>query len=178
MQPLANATVRRVSVGGMAKADLLTLLDVVGVKLNAMAERLFADVRFDTSPQRSLLRTCEISPGDLGFDHGATMDAIRTRASEYGLVPCPLELGPHMRLQYLDQPEGRTHTDEVRNQAPRGAVTVVSAPVSNDESYPCGFYLRKLDGVLWLRGYQSWAGHLWSVDDRLVFVDARVEPRA
>jgi hypothetical protein len=32
-----------------------------------------------------------------------------------------------------------------------------------------GFYLRRIQGVLWLRGYRSALEHIWSADDRFVF---------
>lgn len=169
--PLAHITLRSVAVGGAMKPELLSLLEAAGVKLNAMAMRLFDDARFDTAPSKAILRTCEISLNSLGFSSGATIDAIHARAAEHGLVPGPLELGPHMRLQLLDQPEGRIDNAEARHQAPNGSVTVASIPVSDDEDFPCGFYLRRIEGALWLRGYQSWSGHLWNPEDRFVFVE-------
>jgi hypothetical protein len=30
--------------------------------------------------------------------------------------------------------------------------------------------LRRIEGDLWLRGYQSWPGHHWSPQDVFVFV--------
>jgi hypothetical protein len=32
-----------------------------------------------------------------------------------------------------------------------------------------GFYLRRIRGVLWLRGYRSPAEHVWEAADRFVF---------
>lgn len=169
--PLASCTRRNVTIGGTTKPELLRLLEAAGVKLNAHAMRLFDDARFDTASSRAVLRTCETSVAHLGFSRGATIDAILARAAEDGLVPGPCELGPHLRLQFLDQPEGRIHNDEARHQAPTGSVTVASIPVSCDEDFPCGFYLRRIEGVLWLRGYQSWSGHVWNPEDRFLFVE-------
>jgi hypothetical protein len=45
----------------------------------------------------------------------------------------------------------------------------VSAALVEDDEFPKGFYLRRIDGVLWLRGYRSGPAHVWSPDDRLVF---------
>lgn len=172
-----HPTPSSVTIGGMTKHELLALLEAAGVKLNAMARRLFDDGRFVTSTQPSVLRTCEISVEGLGFAAGATIAQILARAAELGMLPGPLELGPHLRLQYLDQPEERNDLAEVRGSAPTDAVTVASIPISDDEDFPCGFYLRRIDGVLWLRGYQSWAGHLWNVKDRFVFVVPASRPK-
>jgi hypothetical protein len=50
----------------------------------------------------------------------------------------------------------------------------VSAPLAADDDIPKGFCLRRIDGVLWLRGYRSGPEHIWSPDDRLIFIDAPV----
>ena len=50
-----------------------------------------------------------------------------------------------------------------------GAVVVASPPLDERDETPKGFYLRRIHGVLWLRGYWSWAGHVWSPQDVLVF---------
>jgi len=43
---------------------------------------------------------------DLGFQISATETEIKKRGKEYGLIPCPAEVGPQLGLQYLDQPMG------------------------------------------------------------------------
>ena len=70
--------------------------------MNVSAERLFADDRLTTSKTCYKLKTVELTLRDLGFSEGATAAQISERASELGLELCPLELGPHLRLQYLD----------------------------------------------------------------------------
>ena len=52
----------------------------------------------------------------------------------------PLEVAPHLRLQYTDQPNGPY-------------LTVASQKLRSDETFPNGLYLRSLDDGLWLRGY-------------------------
>lgn len=49
----------------------------------------------------------ELTVRDLGFLHGAITATIYTKAAALGLCLCPLELGPHFRLHYRDQPDGR-----------------------------------------------------------------------
>lgn len=164
-------TVRPISIGGRSKTELLELLAASGVQLNSLATNLFEDGRFTTSPVSIVVRTVEASVGDLGLTDGGTFAEILAHASERCLLPCPLELGPHLRLQYTDQPEGSAGKPQTRNQAPYGSLTVASMPVSVDESVPCGFYLRRIEGVLWLRGYQSWPGHHWNPGDRFIFVE-------
>jgi len=51
-----------------------------------------------------------VSVEELGFLNGAIYGDILVKAKELGLELCPLEVGPHLYLQYRDQPEG----DELR----------------------------------------------------------------
>jgi hypothetical protein len=111
----------------------------------------------------------ETSVSALGFPDGATFAPIVERAAAQGLSLCPLELGPHLRLQRVDQEEGFVGQPASRHRAPPGSLTLASAPLADDEETPKGFYLRRIEGVLWLRGYRSWPGHHWSPEDMLVF---------
>jgi hypothetical protein len=158
-----------VVVGGTSKPQLLAQLAEAGVQLNEAAQRLFASEEFVTSTARQTVTTVELAVRQLGFPHGATLREMRGKAITIGLCPPPLELGPHLRLQFLDQPEGHWGHGVTRHQAPPGSITIVSTPLSADDTFPKGFYLRRVQGVLWLRGYQCSAEHLWNPDDRLVF---------
>ena len=80
-----------------------------------------------------------------------------------------MELGPYLRLQYLDQPEGFFGQPLTRHRAPPGSVTIASESPVEDDDFPKGFYLHCIKGVLWLRGYRSDAQHVWDPDDHLVF---------
>jgi len=161
---------RRVRIGGATKTELLSRLNNAHVQLNSSARALFADERFTTSAVASVVETVEISVRSLGFADGATLGQIVEQAAGAKLSPCPLELGPHLRLQYTDQPEGSAGQPSTEHRAPPGAITVASLPLDEDDDTPKGFYLRRVDGVLWLRGYRSWSGHIWSPDDAFVFL--------
>ncbi len=160
---------RQVHVGGLEKRELLERLVASGVRTNALADELFADDRFTTSPVRTLLDVEQVRVSDLGLPSGGTIDQIVGRAAERGLALCPLELGPHLRLVLTDQPESPTGLER-RNRAPDGSITIASAALSADESVPKGFYLLHAGGERWLRGYRSWSGHPWSAEDAFVFV--------
>jgi hypothetical protein len=47
-----------------------------------------------------------------------------------------------------------------------------SVPPPDTLDQPWGFYLRRVDGVPWLRGYRCWSGHVWAPEDVLVFTQA------
>jgi hypothetical protein len=162
--------------GGVDKAQLLMRLEAAGVVLNEAARRLFADPRFTTSPAASSADVVETSVAALGFPEGAAFEPIVERAAAQGLFLCPLELGPHLRLQWLDQAEGFVGQPASRHRAPPGSLTVASAPLADDDETPKGFYLRRIEGVPWLRGYLSWPGHCWSAQDMLLFTRRPYSP--
>jgi hypothetical protein len=167
--PDCPTVARTVRVGGMSKHALLAELQRNGIQLNEYARNLFAHGGFTTSPVTSSIATVELSVVNLGHGRGATIARIHERAAELGLTLCPLELGPHLRLQYLDQPEGHLGHPPSKHRAPPGSITVASRPLTEDHETPKGFYLRRIDGVLWLRGYRSAPDDIWNPEDRLVF---------
>jgi hypothetical protein len=171
--PDGPSVTRRLRVGGTGKSELLSQLESAGVRLNEAARTLFADGRCTTSPDSSLIDIVELSVARLAFNSGATFTQIVEHATGLGLSLCPLELGPHFRLQYTDQPEGSLGQPPSQHRAPPGSITVASALLANDDDTPKGFYLRRIDGVLWLRGYRSRPRHFWSPDDVFAFSQLR-----
>ena len=167
--PNGHFASRAVSVGGQSKQELLAQLVAGGVELNEAAHILFSSDRFAPSDAHQSLVTVELTVRQLGFAQGATTAVLHDKAVALGLRLAPLELGPYLRLQYLDQPEGNDGFPATKHRAPPGALTVASAPLSEDAAFPKGFYLRRIQGVLWLRGYWCDAANVWDADDRLIF---------
>ena len=168
---LANAC-RSVRIGGLGRLELLTELQKSGIELNPAGLELFANDKFTTSEVNAILETVEITVDSLGFPQGTTINKICERAVQLGISLCPLELGPHLRLQYGDQPEGQLGHPPTQGRAPPGSLTIASPCISGDDDIPKGFYLRRIDGVLWLRGYRSGPEHIWSPEDHFVFVNS------
>jgi hypothetical protein len=164
---------RFVQIGGKSRSELRRELELRGVKLNHYGEQIFANPAFTTSAESYVLECVEASVADLGHPGGATMEAIVRSASELGLALCPLEVGPHLRLQYLDQPEGLLGHPPSKHRVPPGSLTVASPALSEDHDEPKGFYLRRINSELWLRGYRAGPEHVWSAEGRLVFCRLR-----
>ncbi len=152
--------------GGYTKDELLAQLQAASIMLNENARILFSSELFRTAASRESALIIEISVVDLGFPEGAPFPEILDRAEELGLSSCPMELGPYFRLHYLDQIE---HAETRRNTAPAGSITIMSQPLSDSNDFPKGFYLRKIEGTLWLRGYTCDMEHIWEPGDRLAF---------
>ena len=167
--------VRSVRIGGLSRLQLLAELQRNKIELNKAGLELFANDRFTPSEGSSTLETIEITVANLGFPQGTTIDRIYERAVQLGMSLCPLELGPHLRLQHRDQPEGHVGHPPSQHRAPPGSLTIASRHISEDDDVPKGFYLRRIDGVLWLRGYRSGPEHIWNQEDHFVFA---VSPNA
>lgn len=148
------------------------MLAQAGVWLNPLAEQLFSDTRFEVPARPRPFAVAAVQVGALGYARGATFEAIARSAARQGLQPCPLALAPWLRLQWPAQPEAPAGASTARHRAPPGAVTVASAPPPDAPDLPWGFYLRRVDGVPWLRGYRCWSGHVWAAEDVLVFQQA------
>ena len=167
--PNCPTIIRTVTVGGLTKSALAEELERASILMNESGERLFASDHFTTSETRYSVTTVELAVRNLGFPRGATITELDVRAAALGLGLCPLELGPHLRLQYRDQPEGAWGRPVRRHQAPSGSITIASEQLSDDDDFPKGFYLRRIEGVLWLRGYRSGPAHIWAPDDHFIF---------
>ena len=167
--PNCPTIIRTVTVGGLTKAELIQELQRNAISMNESAKTLCASDRLTTTATQYSVTTVELTVRDLGFPRGATIAEIYVRAEALRLGLCPIELGPHLRLQYLDQPEGASGKPVRQHQAPYGSITIASEKLTDDDDFPKGFYLRRIEGVLWLRGYRAGAEHVWEPDDHLIF---------
>ncbi|MDD4803666.1 MAG: hypothetical protein PHN69_00640 [Candidatus Pacebacteria bacterium] len=75
-----------------------------GFKLYGKAEEILQKVSFNK--ERKEYNLVSFSVKSLGFPNGATTKEIYDKAEEMGLELCPAEVGPLLRLNYLDQPNG------------------------------------------------------------------------
>jgi hypothetical protein len=156
-----------VRIGGTDKRTLRESLRTHGALLNRAAEVLFDDSRFmPLAEPRAVEVTC-LSGAALGFTESATYSQLVTRAAELGFGESPLELAAHLRLQFNCQLEVLSQPS--CNRAPAGSLTVASRPLDDSDETPKGFYLRRQDEALWLRGYWAPPSHLWDPGDVLVF---------
>ncbi|KJL41421.1 hypothetical protein RS82_02650 [Microbacterium trichothecenolyticum] len=156
-----------VAVGGLSRAELRRTLASRNILLNAHAETLLDAEVFDKrSPH--IIAVTERTVADLGRPHGAPLPDILELGRNLGLALCPAEAGPYLRLALNDQATSADATMST-GKAPDGSLTVASEPLSADDDYPKGFYLRVVDGRAWLRGYRCDDEHIWSPGDRFVF---------
>jgi len=153
---MAIKVFKKITTGGTPLKQLLQRLAEAGIQHNEYARVLFNDPHFTISEPHQV-DLFVVSVKELGLNDGGTSSEIFAAASRQGLALCPLELAAHFRLQYMDQPEGPY-------------LTVASAKTRDDEEYPNGFYLRRLNGTLWLRGYRATSDYIWEPASAFTFL--------
>lgn len=156
-----------VAIGALSRAELRTALSTRSIRLNVHAETMLDSQLFDDHHAR-IITVTERTVADLGRPRGASLTDIFELGQRQGLLLCPADTGPYLRLALTNQVAS---TDVVisAGKAPNGSLTVASEPLSDYDEYPKGFYLRVVDGHAWLRGYRCDDQHIWSPEDRFVF---------
>lgn len=151
------AVFKSILVGGISKEDLINKLVERGIKFNKYAHILFEHKSFVIVEKPERVNLVKIRVDELGINTSAVFAEIVARAEDLGLKLCPLSLGAFLRLEYLDQHEGPY-------------LTVASAKPENDETFPCGFYLRNNENSLWLRGYCASDDYEWPIESEFIFL--------
>ena len=140
------------------------LLEKNGILLNEYARLYLRHPDLQQGlPEQFQLVLC--TPAELGFSEGCTLEELMDRARNYGLSPCHPMASVFLRLHLMDQPESGNTILTGTHRSPDGAITVLSKPLCQDDTFPKGLYLRNVSGKLWLRGYVCDAGFLWSASD-------------
>lgn len=157
---------RTLRTGHLDRADLLLRLGEAKVALNAFAALLLAD----TVPVRAGVpvdvRVTVRTVAGLGLGRGGTLAQVHD-ALPPGLAPCPLDLGPYLRLAHAHQPDAPDSLLSA-GRSPTAALHVLGPPQSQDPTYPRGYYLRAVDGVPWLRGFRCDDDYVLPGDHALV----------
>jgi hypothetical protein len=112
---------------------------------------------------------CPITVGNLGFAEGATTAQIFKKACELGVELCALEFEPYLRLEFLDQPEGDSGTSLQQVRSSKRFHHNSTEILTENDDFPKGFYLRRINGELWLRGYIADDLHVWNPNDHFIF---------
>ena len=144
-------------IGGKNKKELEKELKENKVWISDYAKSMMDNSDFTTSKKLEQLNLARITVKSLGFPNGATTDEIYKKAEELGLELCPAEVGPQLRLQYLDQPNGEY-------------IFIGMKQISDSDGYPDVFGVSRYDGgLLRLFGYLARPGHGWDGRSGFVF---------
>jgi hypothetical protein len=157
-----------VYIGDYEKDQLRNKLINENIQMNKYANDLFDSELFTISIRNKELNIIELNVKELGFSKGATINEIINRANTFHFSSCPFEVGPYLRLSYKDQKE-EIETD--KNKAPRGSITIISNIINEDDDFPKGFYIRKINNLLWLRGYISPMDYIFDNESNIALLD-------
>src|SRR3989344_3397632 len=114
-----------IKIGGKTSRELIDELQGQKINVSPYAEAMLKSEKFTVSKKSENLTLVRLKVKDLGFRKEPTIDQIYERAKSLGLDLCPAEVGPHLRLQYQDQPLGewfyiamKQISDRVQARAP------------------------------------------------------------
>ena len=127
-----------------------------GFRIGDYVNDILGKTAFTVATEETELDLIVVSVAELGFKDGATHEQIFARAKEHGLDLCPTEVGPQLRLQYKDQPNGEQ-------------LVVAMEPITASDGDLLLFGVRRNDSDLWLYNYYDYPSRLWYADYRFVF---------
>ncbi|OGC67923.1 hypothetical protein A2450_01855 [candidate division WWE3 bacterium RIFOXYC2_FULL_40_11] len=139
-----------------AKA-LRTALEQAGISIGTWASDILDKVK--PAKAKKTVKLVVLSVGELGFpeDATATYTDICKAACAQGLDLCEAEVGPQLRLQYLDQPEGE-------------ALVVAMPPLVASDGDLLVSLVKRDGGEYRLNASYIFSGNRWSNSVRFVFV--------
>lgn len=150
--------IRRLSleIGGKSSKQLETELKAKSINISEYSRDMMRSKDFSTEKSSEQIELVRLKVRDLGFKNGATTEEIYRKAEELGLELCPAEVGPQLRLKYIDQPEGEW-------------LYVAMKQISDRDGSPHVFELERFGGDLWLGGDWAEPRSGWGPDDEFVF---------
>lgn len=96
---------KTVSLGGTAY-NICERLKGRSYDMESDTERFLCSPAFSVSSEKTMVRLVRVSLTELGLKKGSVeYKDLCMHAKELGLEPCPVEVGPQLRLQYHDQPK-------------------------------------------------------------------------
>jgi len=96
----------------------------------------------------------------IGESRNTTMEEVFAGAERLGLKKCPAWMGPKLRLDYKNQPDGEW-------------ILIGMEPFCNSGGYLRVFSVERNVSELWLNGYYGSPGSVWYAGHRWVFVRPR-----
>ena len=127
-----------------------------GFNISDWASDILGKPAFKAADEDTEVDLVKVTVAELGFKNGARHNQIYERAKELGLGLCPPEVGPQLRLQYQDQPNGEW-------------ILVAMEPIVDSDGYPYVFSVKHHDSGLWLSSRWGDPDDFWYPGHRWVF---------
>lgn len=145
----------------------LTALKKANCYVNDWAQDIIGKPAFTPVGRETEVELVTISVQELGFRSVATRRDIYARAvNKFGFNLCPAEVGPRLRLEYTDQPNGEW-------------LHIGMKPITDSDDDPRVFDMGlSPDGRRWLRTSDGKPGYVWRAGARWVFLRAGIFKRS
>ena len=153
---------KTITIGNISRDKFIPALKERNMNVSDWSADMMKQDAFTVVKQEEQIDLVVMSVRDLGFDRATRYDAICQRAKERGLELCPPEVGPQLRLQYLDQPLGEW-------------IVIAMEAIRDSGGDLRVFRVEHSDDGLWLYSYYGGPDDCWDPDDRFVF-RARKQP--
>lgn len=147
----------KLGTGLKSADDFRKAITASGMKIGDWANDILGKPEFTAISQETELGLVVVSVAELGFKKGATREQIYNRAKERGLELCPAEVGPQLRLQYVDQPLN-------------DRLVIGMEPIRHSDGFLYVFNVARHDAALWLHSDYDYPDYVWDSGTRFVFV--------
>ena len=127
-----------------------------GFNIGNWADDILGKPAFTAAAEATEVDLVKVTVAELGFKKGARRDQIYERAKELGLELCAPEVGPQLRLQYQDQPNGEW-------------LLIGMELITDSDGNLYVFDVKRYDSELWLYGGWSNPGDVWNPGNQWVF---------
>lgn len=150
----------KLGTGLKTSEDFRRALADGGFTLTDWASDILGTSAFTAATEETEVDLVKVTVAELGFKTNARRDHIYERAKELGLELCPPEVGPQLRLQYKDQPDGER-------------ITIAMEPFLVSSYNPGLFRVVRDDSEPWLGSSWGNSDAFCSADSRWVFCRPR-----
>lgn len=161
--PQSSIAFRDITIGGKTPDQLRTeitgtLVAGIEMQISGCADDILGKIPEDKIAREGTKEELVIiSVEQLGFPNGATTREIHEKAQKLGLELCSAEVGPHLRLQYKDQPMDEWLVVGMEPITDRGGDLLVFGVAHSEDG-------------LWLHDVHGRPDRQWNSDRRFVFV--------
>ena len=148
---------KTIRIGGKTMEQLLDAMNTNGFTVSDWAKDIMSKEAFTTLPEVQTINLARAKVRDLGFKKKPTTAELWARIRELGHDLCPAEVGPHLRLQFGDQPKG-------------DYFWVAMEQISASGGCPCVFCVYHGDDVRWLHAGWTDPDDRWGLDFGVAFL--------
>ncbi len=147
----------KLGTGLVTADDFRGALKTNDLRIGDWAFDILGKEAFTAATEEQEVNLVRMSVKDLGFKGNARFDEICARGKELGLELCPSEVGPQLRLQYLDQPKNEW-------------LIIAMEAIRDSHGLLDVFGVGHVDDGRWLNAYYGHPDSTWNPDYQFVFV--------